>query len=320
MRFAPEILKACWFLAGPTACGKTETGLLLAEHIGGEILSLDSMALYVGMDIGTAKASPEEQARIPHHLIDVIAPHEEYSVAEYLREAEQCCRDILVRGRVPLFVGGTGLFLRSILRGVFEGPSADWELRRRLEEQAKTHEPCWLHDRLREVDPASAEKLHPNDMRRVIRALEVFELTGRPLSEQHQHHPLPTAEQPQHVDWLFPPRDWLYRRIDERVDTMIERGLAEEVRGLLSAEKPLSHTARQALGYKELFDAIEGEVDLDAAIECVKTRTRQFAKRQHTWFRNLVECHPVEITGQETPQQLVDRILNNTREAESAEP
>lgn len=319
MHFPPEILQACWFLAGPTACGKSETGLLLAEQLGGEILSLDSMAIYQGMDIGTAKPSLEDQARVPHHLIDVIAPSEEFSVAEYLRGAQQGCRDILDRGHVPLFVGGTGLYLRSILRGVFEGPSADWKLRRRLEDQAKIHEPGWLHGRLVEVDPASAAKLHPNDMRRVIRALEVFELTGQPLSEQQKHDPLPVGDRPQHVYWISPPRDWLYQRIDARVDAMIQRGLVEEVRQLLASDKPLSHTAHQALGYKELFDAIEGDADLDEAIKSTKTRTRQFAKRQHTWFRNLVECQPIEITGQESPQQLVSRILVSAPDAEPPE-
>lgn len=308
MQFSPEVLKQCWFLAGPTACGKTELSLQLAEHLSAEILALDSMSLYRGMDIGTAKASPEEQQRIPHHLIDVIDPHEEFSVADYLTSAEQICREILDRGHVPLFVGGTGLYLRAVLRGVFEGPAADWDYRRELEQFVQTAGNAALHQRLAEVDPVSAQKLHPNDIRRVTRALEVFHVTGQPLSAQHQEAALPEGERPQYVYWLSPDRDWLYTRINARVDLMLQTGLLDEVKTLLAAEKPLSRTARQALGYKELIDHLAGDIAYDDAVETLKVRTRQFAKRQHTWFRNLEECHAVEVATTDTTKDLLEKL------------
>jgi tRNA dimethylallyltransferase len=310
MQFDSTLLQQCRFLAGPTACGKSETALALAERIDIEIVALDSMSLYRGMDIGTAKASPSMQQSVPHHLIDVIDPHQEYSVADYVSTAAVLCGEIVTRGKIPLFVGGTGLYLRAVLRGVFEGPAADWEFRRNLEREAASHTPDFLHRRLREVDPTSAERLHPNDQRRVIRALEVFHLTGQPLSQQQSERPLPPNERPQHVHWLSPPRDWLRQRIDARVLAMIDAGLVDEVRGLLSAQHPMSRTARQALGYKEIIDHLEGRATLDDAIETVQRRTRQFAKRQHTWFRNLEECTAVEVTGCEQADELAERLLN----------
>lgn len=305
----PELLRQCWFLAGPTACGKSEVALELAGRIGAEILSLDSMALYRGMDIGTAKPSPEARQRVPHHLIDLIDSHEEFSVAEYAAAAEAACRDILARGRVPLFAGGTGLYLRSLLRGLFEGPAADWSVRREIEAEAEGRDPDCLHRRLQKVDPPTAARLHPRDVRRIVRALEVARLTGRPLSEQQRQGPLPEELRPPHVYWLDPPRNWLYERINRRVDEMIAAGLIDEVRRLRALPRPLSRTARQALGYREILDALETGGDLAGAIDLIKRRTRQFAKRQYTWFRNLAECRPVEMTGDETPAELAVRIL-----------
>lgn len=326
MQIDSPILRNCWILAGPTACGKTAVSLELAGRIGAEIIALDSMSLYRHMDIGTAKATPAERQRVPHHLIDILDPHEEFSVAQYVAAAGEACRQIVERGRVPLFVGGTGLYLRAILRGVFEGPPADWDLRRQLEEQGCA--PGALHRRLAEVDPVTADRLHPNDQRRIIRALEVYELTGQPASELQQQRPLPEDERPRNVFWLSPPRDWLYDRINQRVERMIAAGLVDEVRGLLRLPQPLSRTARQALGYREVIDYLQAERttaspahprDRDAhqlvtrslaeTIERIQTNTRQFAKRQHTWFRNLEECRAIEITGGESPGQIVEMIL-----------
>jgi len=309
MKISADILNRCWFLAGPTACGKTEVGLLLAERLHAEIVSLDSMALYRGMDIGTAKPTPGQRRRVPHHLVDVIDPHEEYSVADYVQAAETACREILAHGRRPLFVGGTGLYLRSLLRGVHSGPPPDWDLRRRLQAEADVHGSKALHERLRQRDPQAAVKLHPNDERRIIRALEVVETTGQPLSAQQRHPPLPESERPQHVYWLNPPRDWLYERINFRVQTMVARGLAEEVRQLLNAAPPPGRTARQAIGYKEVIEHVTQGVPLDETIQRIQTRTRQFAKRQYTWFRNLEECRGIDMTGKEPSQELVERIL-----------
>lgn len=309
MRFSPDLLRRCWFLSGPTACGKTAVGIELARRINAEIVALDSMTLYRRMDIGTAKPTAAEFAAAPHHLFDRLEPWEEFSVAEYLTAAEAVCREIVARGRTPLFVGGTGLYLRSLLRGVFEGPAADWPLRRRLEEEARGRPAGWLHQELAAIDPASAARLHPSDMRRLIRAIEIYRLTGVPASAQQQEAPLPEADRPQHVNWLAPPREWLYARIDQRVSAMLDAGWLDEAAALLADPRGLSHTASQALGYKELFDHLQGRGTLDEAAETIRRRTRQFAKRQHTWFRNLVECRAVEITGTESPAELAERLV-----------
>ncbi len=308
MRFDPDLLRRCRVLAGPTASGKSAAGIALAERTGAEILSLDSMAVYRGMDVGTAKPTARDRGRIRHHLLDLVEPSEPFSVSDFLKAAEAACRDIVARGNPPLFVGGTGLYLRSLLRGVFEGPSAAPEVRRRLESEAAAFGPATLHDRLRQVDPTTAARLHPNDVRRVVRALEVAELTGRPLSEQQAHPPLPPSDRPAQVVWLDPPRAWLYGRIERRVDAMLADGLLEETRRLLARPDGISHTARQALGYRELIDHLEGRTPFAEAVALIKLRTRQFAKRQHTWFRNLEECNPLEITGEESAEELAARL------------
>lgn len=310
MHITPEDLRRCWFLAGPTASGKSDVALLLAAQLRAEIIALDSMTLYRGMDIGTAKPTPDERALVPHHLFDVLDPDEEYSVAEYVTACAAIVSDVLARDRVPLFVGGTGLYLRSLLRGVFEGPPADWELRRRLSDELEHGGVEVLHQRLREIDPVTAERLSPNDVRRVIRALEVHAVTGRPLSDQQAQPPLPIGLRPSHVYWLEPPRARLHERIHRRVERMFAAGLVDEVRRLLDRPRPLSHTARQAIGYKEVIDWLEaGSGDPAEVAALIQTRTRQFAKRQHTWFRNLEECTAVAITGMESPESIAEMIL-----------
>lgn len=308
MQFDRELLKHCWFLAGPTASGKTAAGCELAELLGAEVVSLDSMSLYRGMDIGTAKPDSAVRTRLPHHLVDILEPHEEYSLAEYVRAAEAVSRDIVERGRVPLFVGGTGLYLRGLLRGVFEGPAANWALRRDLEQTAEREGCLVLHARLSRVDPNLAARLAPRDVRRVVRGIEVFELTGVPLSAQQRQGPLPVSARPAHVYWLHPPRAWLHERIDRRVDEMFHSGLVREIEGLLAGARPLGQTARQALGYKEVIEHLEVGLPLEEVIALVKTRTRQFAKRQHTWFRNLEECTAIEISGEERPDEIARRL------------
>lgn len=308
MQFDVKLLRNSWFLAGPTAAGKTATALALAHRLNAEILSLDSMAIYRGMDIGTAKPTPDEQKQIPHHLIDVVDPHYEFSLADYVAAAQTAANEIVDRGKTVLFVGGTGLYLRGVLRGVFDGPAADWDFRRELE-SASAHQPeNFLHERLRTVDPVAASRLHPRDHRRIIRAIEVHHITGQPLSAQQQHGPLPESKRPLNVFWISPPRDWLHERINRRVDQMIESGLVAEVGRLLAAPIPLSRSARQGLGYKEVIDHLEGKGDALEMGDLIKRRTRQFAKRQHTWFRNLEECHAIEISGEESADQLAVQI------------
>lgn len=317
MQLDPSLLRQSSFLAGPTACGKTAVGIELAERLNAEVLSLDSMAVYRRMNIGTAKPTPTERARIPHHLIDLIDPHEEFSTARYVQAADFACRGILDRGRVPLFVGGTGLYLRAILRGLFEAAPKDPDFRRQLEQEAARTSPERLFERLRRIDPKTAERLHPNDVRRVIRALEVHHTTGRRASELRVQQPLPPDQRPRNVYWLHPPRAWLYERIDRRVDRMIATGLVEEVRILLAAPHGLGHTARQALGYREIIECLERDGELEDAVEQIKLKTRQFAKRQHTWFRNLEECQAVEISGTESAAEIADRILAAARTCEA---
>lgn len=310
VRLPPLLLQQCWFLAGPTAGGKSAVALELAQLLGAEILALDSMTLYRGLDLGTAKPTIADRASVPHHLLDILDPDQEFSVAEYLHVARDCCEDILGRGRVPLFVGGTGLYLRSVLRGVFEGPPADAEFRRQKEGQALRSGPDSLHAELARIDAPSAARLHPNDLRRVIRALEVHHLTGRTLSEQHEQGPRPPGERPQHVYWLSPPREVLYQRIDQRVNAMFAAGWLAEAEQLAKREPPLGPTARKALGYQELFDWFDrGRLEsLSTVIETIQTRTRQFSKRQLTWFRNLEECRSVEIRGDESPAAIAARL------------
>lgn len=316
MTLPVALLTRSWFLAGPTAVGKTAVSLLLAERLGAEIISLDSMSIYRGMDIGTAKPDLAARQRVPHHLLDVADPHEEFSVAEFLRMAATAAAQIVARGRVPLFVGGTGLYLRTVLRGLVEGPPADWDLRRQLAESAAEHGELWLHTTLQQVDPAAAARLHPRDTRRLIRALEVYQLTGRRLSDEQTQHPRPAEEQPQAVVWLEPPRAWLYERIHTRVDNMLQAGLLAEVSALLQRTPPAGRTALQALGYRELIAHLQGQCSLEQAVEQIRTGTRQFAKRQHTWFRNLPECRSLTISGSETPSQLADQIVALARPAQ----
>lgn len=304
-----RLLQKCWFLAGPTASGKTATALELAGRLNAEIVSMDSMAIYRRMDIGTAKPNANEQNQVPHHLIDVVEPCEEFSVADYVQRATTVAREIMERGCTPLFVGGTGLYLRSMLRGVFDGPAADWGLRHELSESLKEHGNEWLHQQLQNVDATTAARLHPNDTRRVIRAIEVFRVTGAPLSEQQNHEPMPAEQRPQAVLWIEPPRAWLHDRINRRVALMMQEGLSAETEQLLAESPPPGRTARQALGYREIISHLEDGQPLDECVEQIKTGTRQFAKRQHTWFRNLEECTSVSIQGDESVERLAEMMI-----------
>ncbi len=284
----------CWFLTGPTAAGKSALALELATELNAEIVSLDSMALYRGMDIGTAKPSLAEQQQVPHHLIDVLDPHEEFSLAQYVDAAEQTVKSITARGKVPLFVGGTPLYLKALLRGIFAGPAADWELRKQLDAFADREGDAALHARLATIDPDSARRLHQRDRRRIIRALEVYEKTGTSITELQRQfervRPLETCR----VLTLEWPRDQLNQRIDARVDQMFGAGWLAEVERLRQNIPPLGRTASQAVGYREIIEHLQGNRDLPATIQLIKLRTRQFAKRQMTWFRSLSECRLID--------------------------
>jgi tRNA dimethylallyltransferase len=278
-------------LTGPTGSGKTQLGVELAERLGAEIVALDSMTLYRGMDVGTAKPGPEERRRVPHHLLDVLDPWESASVAWWLERAAACCREIEGRGRRVVFVGGTPLYLKALLFGLFDGPPADEALRRQLTAEAEHSGAAALHARLARVDPATAARLHANDVRRVVRALEVWELTGKPISAW-QVQWSGTRRDDGRVLCLDLPRPELYARIIARVEQMVAAGLVDEVRALRRLPRPLSREAAQALGYKEMVEHLDGRATLAETVERIQTRSRNFAKRQLTWFRHLPGCRP----------------------------
>jgi tRNA dimethylallyltransferase len=287
-----EPFQNAYVLTGPTGSGKTACAIDMAKELGAEIVAMDSMTLYRGMDIGTAKPSTAEQDKVPHHLLDVLDPWESASVAWWRQQAMVIAKDIERRGRRVLLVGGTPLYLKSIIYGLFPGPPADDSIRIRLGQLAAEQGADALHRRLSEVDAQAAARLHPRDLRRIIRALEVHELTGRPISEWQQEwsRSFP-ASADNRIVCLNPPRQLLYERINRRLDAMIEAGLVDEVRRLKQLSRPMSREAAQALGYKEISAYLDGRAGLDEAIERTKTRSRNFAKRQLTWFRHLPGCH-----------------------------
>ena len=347
LRPAPPALD-CWYLTGPTASGKTKVGVELALRLKAEIVSLDSMTIYQGMDIGTAKPSGEDRARVPHHLLDLVPPSEEFSLSEYIDAAHARIAEIRSRGREVLFVGGTPLYLKSLLRGVYQGPPADWAFRAAIDEELKTLPVEALHERLQVIDPLLAAKLHPNDKRRIIRGLEVFKLTGQRLSHlQTQFDEGRPASQVK-VFVLSWPREELHHRIDARVEQMFAAGLVEEVRTLLTKYGTLSRTAMQAVGYREVIEYLQGREPRSGDVEAVlstehsvlrtqsppvasappgplaptlaptiarvKARTRQFARRQETWFRSLSECTLVPMQQIEAVA-LADRIASARKPA-----
>lgn len=280
-------------ITGPTASGKTALSIAVAEALGCEIVSCDSMQIYKGMDIGTAKATKEERERVPHHMIDFLDPRENYSVENYRRDALACMKDISGRGKIPLLVGGTGLYASSLLRsGADASPGGDPEYRERIFLSVKNDtDRHALWERLLRVDPESAEKIHENNVKRVIRALEIYEKTGiqKSVFDRQTRAEAPEADIKM-ITLDFHLRDALYGRINQRVEDMISEGLVDEARGLLSGGLLLPDTtASQAIGYKEIIDYIRGECSLSEAKERLKLATRRYAKRQLTWFRH-VEC------------------------------
>ncbi|MFO7264139.1 MAG: tRNA (adenosine(37)-N6)-dimethylallyltransferase MiaA [Bacillaceae bacterium G1] len=283
-------------IVGPTAVGKTDLSIHLARQFDMEIVSADSMQVYIGMDIGTAKVSPEIRREIPHHLIDICYPDEPYSVAQFQRDAVRAIEDIHGRQKVPLMVGGTGLYVRSVTHGyLFSDAPKDETLRNKWKAFYQTHGPQALYAQLAARDPETAQRLHHNDVKRIIRALEVQELTGVPFSRWRQQQ----AEQQPWYDvltiGLWMERSLLYERINRRVDRMLEQGLVEEVAGLLAKGYDESLPSMQGLGYKEIIAYLKGRWTLEQAVAELKKRTRRFAKRQYTWFRRQHDVHWFEV-------------------------
>lgn len=302
----------CWFLTGATAVGKTEISLILAEKIGAEIVSLDSMTIYRGMDIGTAKPSLEQRARLPHHLIDIVDPDQEYSIDCYLEAAHAKIAEIQGRGQEVLFVGGTPLYLKALLRGLNSGPPANWELREEIETEVAQIGNQALHERLQQLDPIAATQIHPNDTRRLIRAVEVFRATGRPISHHQLHFEQKNVAADCRVFVLQRPRETQYDRINRRVDAMVAEGLVNEVQGLIANGKKLGRTASQAVGYNEAIEYLQGGRSREEMASKIRMRTRRFAKRQATWFRSLQECQFVEMADEIIPEKLVDGIIQRS--------
>lgn len=299
----------CWYISGATAVGKTATSLRLAQRLGAEIVSLDSMAVYRGMDIGTAKPSTDARDQIPHHLIDIVDPTDEFSVAQYLELAEKTVADIRARGKQPLFVGGTPLYLKCLLRGMFNGPGANWKLREEIEAEAAEYGSEALHRRLEQLDPLAASTIHPNDTRRIVRAMEVIRTTGEPISHQQLEFEDGRPAESCRVFVLRRDREEQHKRIEQRVVDMLTDGLVDEVKGLTAGGQQLSRTASQAVGYREVLEHLAGDTDYESMVEKIRARTRRFAKRQGTWFRSLSECRFVDIESEVATDDLVESIV-----------
>ncbi len=285
----PDILVIC----GPTASGKTALAVALAQRFGGEVVSADSMQVYRRMDIGTAKPTRSEQRGVPHHMIDVAEPEENYSVARYVADAVPIVDGILARGKLPIIAGGTGLYIDHLVAGRQFAPfQPDSGLRPQLQARARQEGLPALYAQLAQVDPDAAGSIHPNDEKRIIRALEVFLSTGKPLSQHdRESRALPSRYTPLTIALNFAQRPHLWERIDRRVDQMMAQGLEGEVRALLESGIPPDCTAMQAIGYKELAAAIRSGLPVQSGAEEVKLRSRQYAKRQLTWFRRNKEAN-----------------------------
>ena len=280
-------------VVGPTACGKTKMGVLLAKELDGEVVSCDSMQIYRGMTIGTAAPTREEMEGVPHHMIAVADPRENYSVARYAREAGQCVDDILARGKRPIIVGGTGLYLDALLAGrEYASGQAGGAVRAQLERRAAQEGIGPLLDELRAVDPESAQRLNPNDQKRIIRALEVYRETGKTITQHNRDSQrVPPRYDAVYLGFAFEDRQDMRDRIDARVEQMAEQGLLDEVRALLKRGVPRGSTALQAIGYKECLSFLDGQSTEEEALELIKLRSRQYAKRQLTWLRRNQDIH-----------------------------
>lgn len=295
-------------IIGPTAIGKTKLGIEMAKELNGEIISADSMQIYKYMDIGTAKPTKEEMEGIPHHLIDIIPPDQEFSVAKFKELAQNAIEDILSKDKFPIIVGGTGLYINTLLDEIqFSETICDWEYREELKRLAEEKGNQYLHDILEEVDPIASKRLHVNDIKRVIRALEVYKYTGKPIS-YHQEISKGDPKYDYKVIGLTMDRAKLYERVEKRIDIMIEQGLIDEIKSLVKRNYNKEHISMQGLGYKEIIDYLEGKFSLDEAIEILKRDTRHFAKRQLTWFRRDARIHWIDM--QKNLSDVKKEILN----------
>lgn len=303
-------------ITGPTASGKTALSVELAKRIGGEIISADSMQVYRHMDVGSAKITKEEMDGVPHHLIDVLEPQEAFNVVVFQEMAKKAMRDIYERGHIPIIAGGTGFYIQALLNDIdFTENDGDMEYRQKLEEMAKEQGPQVLHEMLKRVDPPSAEAIHANNVKRVIRALEFYEKTGKRISEHNEEER--QKESPYNFAYyvLNMERSRLYERIDLRVDKMLKDGLEEEVKNLKAMGCTRDMVSMQGLGYKEILDYLNGGLSLQEAVYILKRDTRHFAKRQLTWFKREKEVTWIE---QENfgfdREKILDWMVNDLKE------
>jgi tRNA dimethylallyltransferase len=304
-----ELPRVC-ILAGPTAVGKTDISLALARNLCGEIISADSAQVYKYMDIGTAKLKEYEMQGIRHYMIDEVTPDKDFSVAQFREKAEVYIRDINKRGKLPIITGGTGLYINSILNNLdFTDSISDEGFRREMKEIANCKGLDYVHSMLEDIDPASYQKLHPNDLRRVIRALEVYKHTGRPISYYQEE----SRKQPPKYIFAYialtMDRKKLYDRIDQRVDNILSMGLVEEVEGLLDMGYNRRLTSMQALGYKEIADYLQGGISMDEAVRILKRDTRHYAKRQLTWFRGDKRIKWVDVDNFYKKDVVLENII-----------
>jgi tRNA dimethylallyltransferase len=300
-------------IVGPTAAGKSQIAILVAKALGTEVLTADSRQVYRGMDIGTDKPTAAERQGVPHRLIDLVDPDQPFNTGEFRRQAVTEIARLHHEGRVPLLVGGTGLYVRTVLRGLWEGPPADWEFRRSLEREAGVKGADWLYRRLVQVDPESARRLHPNDRVKIVRALEVHHLLGRPLSEEHKRHAFADTPFVPLLIGLTRERTALYRRVDDRVELELAKGLVEETKQLMDRGYGRQLGSMKGLGYKQMAGYLAGDYDYDEAVRRLKRDTRRFAKRQMTWFRKEPGMQWRSVEDTESPAQVAERIVGEVR-------
>ena len=296
-------------IVGPTAIGKSRIGIEIAKALKTEILTADSCQVYRGMDIGTDKPTLEERQGVPHQLIDLVDPDQPFNVGDFRSQALQETSRLHSQGLLPLMIGGTGLYVRGLLRGLCPGPPANWPIRQALAQEAIGHGRSFLHDKLQQVDPDLAQRLHPNDQPKVLRGLEVYHLLGKPLSQVQQQHRFQETPYPFLLIGLTMERQTLYRRIETRVEWEIEKGLVQETQQLMQQGYARTLGSMKGLGYRQFSGYLDGEYSFEEAVRMLKRDTRHFAKRQMTWFRKEPGIHWIPVEESDIPTQAAARIL-----------
>ena len=299
-------MSVLYVLAGPTGIGKSKLAMTLAVRHNGEIISADSRQFYLYMDIGTAKPKAEEMALVPHHLIDICLPSEIVSAGRFMNLSREVMKDIWRRGKKAFLVGGTGFYIRAAIRGIFEGPGKDEEIRRGLEEEAETLGSQFLYEKLKAIDIKAAAGLHPHDSRRIIRALEVFLSSGKKMSDWQREVSAPFFTSV--MVGLFQEREDLYEKIESRIEGMLSQGLVEEVKGLIAKGFGESFAVKESIGYKEIKEYLDGRLSLEDSVKLLKKNSRRFAKGQMTWFRGEKGIKWVEVKRGESEEELIAKV------------